>query len=83
MRKLFLVVLALVSVLTTSFAQIESPVTWDTSVKELGNGEYELTLESILEEGYYIYGMGVYEGGPTGTTFTFTKSDAIELIGDP
>ncbi|MFI3267377.1 MAG: cytochrome c biogenesis protein CcdA [Rikenellaceae bacterium] len=63
------------------FAQIENPVSWSASVKDLGNGEYELEIEALVDEPWYIYDMGPYEGGPNATTIEFKETKGLELVG--
>ncbi len=81
MRKFFLVIAAFVCATITSFAQVENPVVWQNSIKELDNKEYTLTMEAQIDPQYYIYGMEEYKNGPTGTSFTFTTTGDIELLG--
>ncbi|MFI3262044.1 MAG: cytochrome c biogenesis protein CcdA [Rikenellaceae bacterium] len=61
---------------------MEEPVSWSTSVNELGKGEYELVIEASIDSPWYIYDMGPYDGGPNATTVTFTDAEGIEIIGD-
>lgn len=65
----------------TLFAQIEEPVKWKSRVSDLGNGVYELYMEAKIDSPWYMYDMGPYEGGPNATTFNFTPTDGVELLG--
>lgn len=63
-------------------AQVENPAKWTFSQKNLGNGEYELTLKAELDPGWTIYSMYTPEGGPMATTLTVNEvGKGIEFIG--
>lgn len=64
------------------FAQ-SNPVSWSTKVKELGNNTFQIIFEASIEDGFHMYDMGPYTGGPNATTFTFEQNGDIELIGKP
>ncbi|WP_298613281.1 cytochrome c biogenesis protein CcdA [uncultured Odoribacter sp.] len=63
-------------------AQVENPATWTFTQKDLGNGEYELTMQAILEPGWKVYSMFTPEGGPLATTLTLNEEGkGVEFIG--
>ncbi|MEO0897466.1 MAG: protein-disulfide reductase DsbD domain-containing protein [Bacteroidota bacterium] len=64
-----------------SWAQIEDPVDWSFSKKDLGNGEYELVFIALVDEGWHIYSQFTAPNGPIPTSFTYESKDNVELIG--
>ena len=82
MKKAFLIIAVMVMTAISSFAQIENPVAWEKSLKDLGQNQYEISLVANVDSGYYIYAMDNYENGPTGTSFKFTIEGDAELVGE-
>ena len=79
-KHLFLTfVVALVSF--GAWAQPIEPVAWKTSVTELSDGEYRIDFKASVDNGWHMYDLGPYEGGPMATTFTFEPSADYELVG--
>lgn len=74
---LFLIITSL-----SAFAQ-DNPVAWSTKVKDLGDNIFQIIFEASIDDGWHVYDMGPYEGGPNATTFTFEQNSDIELIGSP
>ncbi len=64
------------------WAQIEEPVSWSRTIKDVGDGVYEVTFSGDIEEPWHMYDMGPYEGGPNATTFTFELPATVELVGE-
>lgn len=63
-------------------AQI-NPVSWRHEVKETSTPDvYEVTFMAEIDSPWHMYDLGPYEGlGPNPTTFEFTPSEGIELVG--
>ncbi len=82
MKKLheILTILALCLSAATAYGQ-ESPVRWKGSVEDNGGGRYTLTMTADIAEGWHMYDLGPYEGGPNATTITFTAADGVALDG--
>lgn len=80
MKKLicFIVFLFTISNLT---AQIYDPVSFTTSVKEIGENKYTLVITAKIENTWHIYSQNVPSGGPAPTSFTFPKSKNYKTIG--
>ncbi|MEO8533706.1 MAG: cytochrome c biogenesis protein CcdA [Flavobacterium sp.] len=80
MKKLiyFIVFLFTISNLT---AQIYDPVSFTTSVKEIGENKYTLIITAKIDKGWHIYSQNVPKGGPAPTSFTFPKSKNFKTIG--
>ena len=78
-KRLFLVIIALVSVSLTAVAQ--ESVRWSNSVRNDGDNHYTLVIEANIEQGWHIYDFDNYDGGPTSTTITITPSKGLKLEG--
>ncbi|MEQ8325463.1 MAG: protein-disulfide reductase DsbD family protein [Vicingaceae bacterium] len=62
-------------------AQVLEPVKWKFTIQEVGNGLYDLVAEAQIDEHWHLYTQKTYEEGPIATTFTFEKTDGVELMG--
>ena len=80
MRKLLLV-MAVLFIGRSAFAQIESHVRWAYAFKKLNNTEGMVLLRATVDEGWHIYSLNVKEGGPIKTSFTFAPSKDFTLVG--
>ena len=80
MKKIFLI-LALFSVVFTSYSQIHDPVKWSTSVQKVSDSEFDLLITATIEENWHLYSQNVPEDGPIPTSFTFETNNDFELIG--
>ena len=80
-KHLLLTIVALCATFSVLAQPIE-PVAWKSSVAELANGEYRIDFKASIDEGWHIYDLGPYEGGPMATTFTFEPSANYELVGE-
>ena len=79
MKKIILSIIAAVCAIALN-AQ-DNPVTWNWSINDDGNGTKTLVFDATVDEGFHLYDLGPYEGGPTPTSFTFTTEGDVELIG--
>lgn len=79
---LLMLVVALTSVSALAQPQLFDPVSWKSSVENLGNGEYRIDFTATVADGWHLYDLGPYEGGPLATTFTFDPVVGYELVGD-
>lgn len=64
----------------TSFAQ-NNPVSWRYSINDLEEDMRQIVIEAKIEEGYHLYDMGPYSGGPNATVFTFDIQGDASLVG--
>ena len=48
----------------------------------MGDGEYRIDFKATIEQGWHLYDLGPYEGGPLATTFTFDPIVGYELVGE-
>ena len=74
-------VVALTSLSAVAQPQLLEPVAWSTSVEQIADGEYRIDFKATVDEGWHLYDMGPYEGGPIATSFTFDPIEGYELVG--
>ncbi len=74
---LFFVVLFFVN---AGFSQIQEPVKWSHSKKELGNNEYELIFKATIEKKWHLYSQHIGDNGPIPTSFVFNNLDGFEFV---
>lgn len=68
--------------LLTGFSQIQDPVKWNYSTKDLGNNEFELLFKASIENGWHLYSQHLpSDEGPIASSFTFENNDNIQFIG--
>ena len=72
---------ALTSLSAMAQPQLLDPVAWSTSVEKIAEGEYRIDFKASIEEGWHMYDLGPYEGGPLATAFTFDPIEGYELVG--
>ena len=72
---------ALTSLVAVAQPQLFDPVAWNTSVEKIAEGEYRIDFKASIEEGWHMYDLGPYEGGPLATAFTFDPIEGYELVG--
>ena len=79
-------ILLLVLVSNTVFAQIHNPVSWSTKVEKVNDLEYDLIATAEIENNWHLYSQNIPEEGPYGrpipTFFSFEESDSFELVGN-
>lgn len=80
MKKIFLFIVFLFTINSVT-AQIYDPVSFTSSVKELGDNKYTLIITAKIDNGWHIYSQNVPKGGPAPTGFTFPKSKNYKTIG--
>ena len=79
MKKLLLLIAALLCTALPSLAQILQPVQWEVSAKKAGNGLYDILATGTISKGWHIYDLQDYELGPNPTIFS-VSGDAIETV---
>src|SRR6201996_6753138 len=82
MKKL-LVLVTVLMMSASAFAQIESPVKWSYGAKRISPTEAVVFLKATIQDGWHIYSMTVPDGGPIKTSFTFAASKEYSLEGKP
>jgi DsbC/DsbD-like thiol-disulfide interchange protein len=74
-------VFALLSISSTAWAQLESPVKWSSSAKKESQTVAVISLKATLKPGWHIFSQHLKPKGPTPTSLRFTPSDEFQLIG--
>ncbi|MFB9079300.1 protein-disulfide reductase DsbD family protein [Flavobacterium procerum] len=80
MKKLFLFI-AFFFAISNLTAQIYDPVSFTTSVKEIGENKYTLSIITKIDKGWHVYSQNVPQGGPAPTSFTFQPSKNYKKVG--
>ena len=71
----------LLSMAFASFDQLQDPVKWTYSVKDLNESESELVFTANLDAGWHLYSQYTDPAGPIAIYFEFTPSKDYKLIG--
>ena len=83
MKNFFLTLVAVVaSAVVAAQPMMMQPVSWSTSVEQVGDGQYRIDFKASVDEGWHLYDLGPYEGGPLATTFIFDPIEGYELVGE-
>lgn len=80
MKKIILMV-AVLLICATSFAQILKPVKWSYASKRINDSEAIVLIKATMEKGWHIYSQTVPDGGPEPTNFSFSASNDYKLKG--
>lgn len=83
MKKLGLLIVAVVMTMSAAIAQVQTPVKWQVASKKINSKEAVILIKATIQNGWHIYGQNVAEGGPLATTFTFKNSKDYTLNGKP
>ena len=79
-KKIVLSFLFLCCVLGMS-AEIQKPVTWSFSNKQVSDTEFELVLTASIDNNWHLYSQFIGKDGPVPTSFKFTPSADFVLVG--
>jgi len=79
-KKVVLSFLLLCCVLGMS-AEIQKPVTWSFSSKQISDMEFNLVLTANVDNNWHLYSQFIGEGGPVPTSFKFKPSPDYVLVG--
>lgn len=81
MKKLSLLIVAVLFTMAGAMAQIHEPVKWSVASKKLSEKEAVVFVKATIDNGWHIYGLTVPEGGPIATSFAFAPSGDYSLNG--
>lgn len=81
MKKIGLLIAAVVMTVSAAFAQIQNPVKWSVAAKKINSKEAIVNIKATIQNGWHIYGQNVPDGGPLPTTFSFKNSKEYVLNG--
>jgi len=62
-------------------AEIQKPVTWSFSNKQVSENEFDLILTATIDDSWHIYSQFIGTGGPVPTSFKFQPSPDYVLVG--
>jgi thiol:disulfide interchange protein len=62
-------------------AEIQKPVTWNFSNKQVSDTEFDLILTASIDNSWHLYSQFIGEGGPVPTSFKFNPSPDYTLVG--
>ncbi|MBK0379944.1 protein-disulfide reductase DsbD domain-containing protein [Mucilaginibacter segetis] len=79
--KRILVLLTVLVISASAYAQIETPVKWQYAAKKINSKEAVVFLKAVIEPGWHIYSQTVKDGGPIRTSFTYAKSKDYVPLG--
>ena len=79
-KKNILTFLFILSFIFQGFAQSD-PAVWKFSLEDKGDGEIELIANVAIEQGWYIYGTEIPDGGPYPTSLSIDKVEGAVAIG--
>ncbi|KGN82116.1 thiol:disulfide interchange protein [Porphyromonadaceae bacterium COT-184 OH4590] len=81
MRKLNLLLFAIVIGIVSLSAQMFEPVKWKFSSKNIDDSTVELIFNATIEKGWHLYSMKLPEDGPLPTQFIFESKKGATLEG--
>ncbi len=58
-----------------------NPTNWKFSIEDKGDGEIELVANVAIEQGWYIYGTDIPDGGPYPTSLSIDKVEGAVAVG--
>ena len=79
-KRSILAFLFIVSFIFKGFAQGD-PTEWKFSLEDKGNGEIELVANVAIEQGWYIYGTDIPDGGPYPTSLSIDRVEGAVAVG--
>jgi thiol:disulfide interchange protein DsbD len=80
MKRLLFLLTGLLLLTFSASAQIENPVTWIYTSKQISPQEYELIFKAAIQKPWHLYSQDI-PMAPPATTFKFEKDSAFTLEG--
>ncbi|NJI74028.1 sugar transporter [Sphingobacterium kitahiroshimense] len=81
MKKIVLMITAVIFVVAGASAQIHKPVKWTVASKKLNSKEAVVFIKATIQNGWHIYSQNVKDGGPIPTSFQFAQAADYALTG--
>ena len=75
-RRLTLTYTLLVLSICSALAQIETPVRWNISLRNISQGEYDVVFNATIGKGWHLYSTSLPDGGPTPTSVRWNLTNA-------
>ena len=79
-KRSILAFLFIISFIFQGFAQTD-PTEWKFNLVDKGDGEIELVANVTIEQGWYIYGTKIPDGGPYPTSLSIDKVQGAVAVG--
>src|SRR6478735_3416189 len=80
MKRIFLAIVFLTVVLS-SFAQAENPVSWSYEAKKKSADTYEVIITATISQPWHLYSQNTENGGPIPTKIVFKANPLISKTG--
>jgi len=78
--RLILILLLCINALQ-NFAQIEHPITWGISYKQIDEKTIDINCAATIEKHWHLYSFDIPKNGPVPTSIVFKPNDGISIIG--
>lgn len=80
MKRLLFLLAGIFLLIFSASAQIENPVSWTYTTKQVSPNEYDLIFKATIENPWHLYSQDI-PMAPPATTFKFDKDSAFTLLG--
>ncbi len=80
MKRLLFILIGFILLTFSASAQIENPVSWTYTSKQVSANEYDLIFKAAIESPWHLYSQDI-PMAPPATTFKFDKDTAFTLLG--
>ncbi|MEM6724143.1 MAG: protein-disulfide reductase DsbD domain-containing protein [Bacteroidota bacterium] len=59
-----------------------NPIAWTFTATQVETNTYLLSFEADAESGWYVYSQHLDDGGPIPTSFEFSETSGLKMIGE-
>ncbi|MCU4163358.1 cytochrome c biogenesis protein CcdA [Carboxylicivirga caseinilyticus] len=80
MKRTFLALVMMLSVMGSLFAQMDQHITWKFSTKVLEDNKVEVICEATVDDGWHVYSSVLPEGTAIPTSIEIEESDAYTVL---
>nr|WP_321407665.1 cytochrome c biogenesis protein CcdA [uncultured Carboxylicivirga sp.] len=80
MKRTFLALVMMLSVMSSLFAQMDQHITWKFSTKVLEDNKVEVICKATVDEGWHVYSSVLPEGTAIPTSIEIEESDAYKVL---
>lgn len=81
MMKKNILIVFFVALASIAGAQVNDPVSWTISSKQIDGHKYEIVLEASIDMGWHLYSSELPDGGPLPTSIIFEENNSYKIIG--
>lgn len=82
MQRIYSLLFSIIAFTCIANAQLQTPITWTTSLEMTSENEGKITFDAEIEDGWHLYALTLPEGGPNPTKISFDTLDGVELLGE-